>query len=124
MKELRIIYFLSPLPTIILLVFLELLAGEGICLIELPAPALYVFRLFVALLCIASLVAPFTNAFRKKLLLQLLALDASAFLVILDYYLNISNPGSDNLLWFLPMILVVYVLRYKAVCKVDDSDPK
>jgi hypothetical protein len=36
---------------------------------------------------------------------------------VIDYYLNLSMPGSDNLLWLLPMIVVVYVVRYKAVAR-------
>ena len=123
MKELRSIYFLLPLLTIVMVVVLELIACDGLY-IEMSGMALYIFRLFVALFSIASLVAPFTNTFNKKLLLQLLTLDASAFFVILDYYLNISTPGSDNLLWLLPMILVVYVLRYKVVFKSDNEDPQ
>ena len=48
---------------------------------------------------------------------QLLLLCISAFWVVIDYYLNLSMPGSDNLLWLLPMIMVVYVVRYKAVAR-------
>lgn len=102
-----------PLTTVLCAYVLDMVADAG-AIPELSASVLYLFRMFVVLLSLASMVLPFTML-KDKLMAQLTLLDASAFLVILDYYLNISSPGSDNLLWFLPMIIVIYAVRYKAV---------
>ena len=113
MNNLRLLYFAMPLTTVLCAFVLDMVADAG-AIPELSASVLYLFRMFVVLLSLASMVLPFTML-KDKLLAQLTLLDASAFLVILDYYLNISSPGSDNLLWFLPMIIVIYAVRYKAV---------
>ena len=84
------------------------------------AYVLYLFRLVAVLLSLASMVSAFT-LLKEKPLWQMLTLNLSALLVILDYYLNVSNPGSDNLLWLLPMIVVVYVARYKAISNKTNS---
>ena len=113
MNNLRLLYFAMPLTTVLWAFVLDMVADAG-AIPELSASVLYLFRMFVVLLSLASMVLPFTML-KDKLMAQLTLLDASAFLVILDYYLNISSPGSDNLLWFLPMIIVIYAVRYKAV---------
>lgn len=113
MNNLRLLYFAMPLTMVLCAFVLDMVADAG-AIPELSASVLYVFRMFVVLLSLASMVLPFTML-KDKLMAQLTLLDASAFLVILDYYLNISSPGSDNLLWFLPMIIVIYAVRYKAV---------
>lgn len=113
MNNLRLLYFAMPLTTVLCAFALDMVADAG-AIPELSASVLYLFRMFVVLLSLASMVLPFTML-KDKLMAQLILLDASAFLVILDYYLNISSPGSDNLLWFLPMIIVIYAVRYKAV---------
>lgn len=113
MNNLRLLYFAMPLTTVLCTFVLDMVADAG-AIPELSASVLYLFRMFVVLLSLASMVLPFTML-KDKLMAQLILLDASAFLVILDYYLNISSPGSDNLLWFLPMIIVIYAVRYKAV---------
>jgi hypothetical protein len=80
----------------------------------LSASALYFFRMLVVLFSLGTMVGAFT-VLKDRLVSQLLLLSISAFWVVIDYYLNLSMPGSDNLLWLLPMIVVVYVVRYKAV---------
>ena len=80
----------------------------------LSASVLYIFRLFVVLLTLLSMVSPFT-VFKDRLFIQIILLNASALSIILDYYMNISMPGSDNLLWFLPMIIVIYITRYRTL---------
>lgn len=117
MNKLRLLYFAMPLTTVLFAFVLDMVADAG-AIPELSASVLYLFRMFVVLLSLASMVLPFTML-KDKLMAQLTLLDASAFLVILDYYLNISSPGSDNLLWFLPMIIVIYVVRYKAVSNIQ-----
>jgi Fe2+ transport system protein B len=60
------------------------------------------------------MVSPFT-VFKDRLFIQIILLNASALSIILDYYMNISMPGSDNLLWFMPMIIVIYITRYRTL---------
>lgn len=111
MKRLTLPYFLLPLVIAAGALCLSCLVDDGGLLMS-NAYVLYLFRLVAVLLSLASMVSAFT-LLKEKPLWQMLTLNLSALLVILDYYLNVSNPGSDNLLWLLPMIVVVYVARYK-----------
>lgn len=119
MKRLTLPYFLLPLVIVAGALCLSCLVDDGGLLIS-NAYVLYLFRLVAVLLSLASMVSAFT-LLKEKPLWQMLTLNLSALLVILDYYLNVSNPGSDNLLWLLPMIVVVYVARYKAISNKTNS---
>lgn len=119
MKRLTLPYFLLPLVIVAGAFCLSCLLDDGGLLMS-NAYVLYLFRLVAVLLSLASMVSAFT-LLKEKPLWQMLTLNLSALLVILDYYLNVSNPGSDNLLWLLPMIVVVYVARYKAISNKTNS---
>lgn len=119
MKRLTLPYFLLPLVIVAGALCLSCLVDDGGLLMS-NAYVLYLFRLVAVLLSLASMVSAFT-LLKEKPLWQMLTLNLSALLVILDYYLNVSNPGSDNLLWLLPMIVVVYVARYKAISNKINS---
>ena len=119
MKRLTLPYFLLPLVIVAGALCLSCLVDDGGLLMS-NAYVLYLFRLVAVLLPLASMVSAFT-LLKEKPLWQMLTLNLSALLVILDYYLNVSNPGSDNLLWLLPMIVVVYVARYKAISNKTNS---
>lgn len=119
MKRLTLPYFLLPLVIVAGALCLSCLVDDGGLLIS-NAYVLYLFRLVAVLLSLASMVSAFT-LLKEKPLWQMLTLNLSALLVILDYYLNVSNPGSDNLLWLLPMIVVVYVARYKSISNKTNS---
>ena len=119
MKRLTLPYFLLPLVIAAGALCLSCLVDDGGLLMS-NAYVLYLFRLVAVLLSLASMVSAFT-LLKEKPLWQMLTLNLSALLVILDYYLNVSNPGSDNLLWLLPMIVVVYVARYKAISNKTNS---
>lgn len=119
MKRLTLPYFLLPLVIVAGALCLSCLVDDGGLLMS-NAYVLYLFRLVAVLLSLASMVSAFT-LLKEKPLWQMLTLNLSALLVILDYYLNVSNPGSDNLLWLLPMIVVVYVARYKAISNKTNS---
>lgn len=119
MKRLTLPYFLLPLVIAAGALCLSCLVDDGGLLMS-NAYVLYLFRLVAILLSLASMVSAFT-LLKEKPLWQMLTLNLSALLVILDYYLNVSNPGSDNLLWLLPMIVVVYVARYKAISNKTNS---
>lgn len=119
MKRLTLPYFLLPLVIVAGALCLSCLVDDGGLLMS-NAYVLYLFRLVAVLLSLASMVSAFT-LLKEKPLWQMLTLNLSALLVILDYYLNVSNPGSDNLLWLLPMIVVVYVARYKSISNKTNS---
>lgn len=119
MKRLTLPYFLLPLVIAAGALCLSCLVDDGGLLMS-NAYVLYLFRLVAVLLSLASMVSAFT-LLKEKPLWQMLTLNLSALLVILDYYLNVSNPGSDNLLWLLPMIVVVYVARYKSISNKTNS---
>ena len=119
MKRLTLPYFLLPLVIVAGALCLSCLVDDGGLLMS-NAYVLYLFRLVAVLLSLASMVSAFT-LLKEKPLWQMLTLNLSALLVILDYYLNVSNPGSDNLLWLLPMIVVVYVARYKVISNKTNS---
>ena len=119
MKRLTLPYFLLPLVIVAGALCLSCLVDDGGLLMS-NAYVLYLFRLVAVLLSLASMVSAFT-LLKEKPLWQMLTLNLSALLVILDYYLNVSSPGSDNLLWLLPMIVVVYVARYKAISNKTNS---
>lgn len=119
MKRLTLPYFLLPLVIVAGALCLSCQVDDGGLLMS-NAYVLYLFRLVAVLLSLASMVSAFT-LLKEKPLWQMLTLNLSALLVILDYYLNVSNPGSDNLLWLLPMIVVVYVARYKAISNKTNS---
>lgn len=113
MKNLRLLYFIIPLLIILSSFAIDGVVDAGVMSI-LSASVLYIFRLFVVLLTLLSMVSPFT-VFKDRLFIQIILLNASALSIILDYYMNISMPGSDNLLWFLPMIIVIYITRYRTL---------
>jgi hypothetical protein len=93
----------------------EVNADRGID-VQLSASMLYFFRMFVVLFSLGSMVSAFT-ILKDKLVSQLVLLSVSAFWVVIDYYLNLSNPGSDNLLWLIPMIIALYAIKYKTVAR-------
>ena len=113
MNKLKILYFALPVWIVLMCIPFEINADRGMGT-GLSASALYFFRMLVVLFSLGTMVGAFT-VLKDRLVSQLLLLSISAFWVVIDYYLNLSMPGSDNLLWLLPMIVVVYVVRYKAV---------
>lgn len=115
MKKLKVLYFVLPLWIVLMCIPFEVNADRGID-VQLSASMLYFFRMFVVLFSLGSMVSAFT-ILKDKLVSQLVLLSVSAFWVVIDYYLNLSNPGSDNLLWLIPMIIALYAIRYKAVAR-------
>lgn len=113
MNRTRIIYFLLPVLLVGLTLLLEYLTDGGMTL-SVNASLLYVLRVIIILFSLTAIVGAFTK-FRKDRVRLLAGLGTSAFLVVVDYYLNFDNPGSSNLLWLLPMLAVVYVLKYNAI---------
>lgn len=119
MKNLKILYFALPVWVILMCIPFEINAGKGLE-VQLGANVLYIFRMLVVLFSLASMVSAFT-ILKERLMSQLVLLAISALWVVIDYYMNLSTPGSDNLLWLLPMIMLIYIIRYKAVSGVSDK---
>ncbi len=115
MKKLKVLYFVLPLWIVLMCIPFEVNADRGID-VQLSASMLYFFRMFVVLFSLGSMVSAFT-ILKDKLVSQLVLLSVSAFWVVIDYYLNLSNPGSDNLLWLIPMIIALYAIKYKTVAR-------
>lgn len=123
MNKLKILYFALPVWIVLMCIPFEINACKGMET-GLSASVLYVFRMLVVLFSLGTMVGAFT-VLKDRLVSQLLLLSISAFWVVIDYYLNLSMPGSDNLLWLLPMVIVVYVVRYKAVmCAIGKQEGK
>lgn len=119
MKNLKILYFALPVWVILMCIPFEINAGKGLE-VQLDANVLYIFRMLVVLFSLASMVSAFT-ILKERLMSQLVLLVISALWVVIDYYMNLSTPGSDSLLWLLPMIAVVYLIRYKAVSRATNK---
>lgn len=115
MKKLKVLYFVLPLWIVLMCIPFEVNADRGFD-VQLSASMLYFFRMFVVLFSLGSMVSAFT-ILKDKLVSQLVLLSVSAFWVVIDYYLNLSNPGSDNLLWLIPMIIALYAIKYKTVAR-------
>ena len=124
MKRLRVVYILMPIVVIICALLMELLQNEGYNIVLAPYVA-YIERLVVVLVALASMVCAFTSLKSKPIVLML-ALNVAALMVICDYYVNIGNEGSDNLVWLLPMIGLVYITKYRSIVwgsyTKDDAD--
>lgn len=117
MKKKQTMYILMPLLTAALAIGLDCLVDTGVDFsFRMSASALYLFRLLVAIVPLASMVSVYTLQ-KEKPLHQIISLNLSALLVTVDYYANLGNAGSDNLLWLLPMIILVYLSRYRAILR-------
>ena len=119
MKNLKILYFALPVWVMLMCIPFEINAGKGLE-VQLNANVLYVFRMLVVLFSLGSMVSAFT-ILKERLMSQLVLLAISAPWVVIDYYMNLCTPGSDNLLWLLPMIAVVYLIRYKVVSRATNK---
>ena len=119
MKNLKILYFALPVWVILMCIPFEINADKGME-VQLNANVLYIFRMLVILFSLGSMVSAFT-VLKDRLMSQLVLLAISSLWVVIDYYMNLSTPGSDNLLWLLPMIMLIYIIRYKAVSRVSDK---
>lgn len=113
MNKRLLAYILVPLLIALLSLVLDLVVDAG-CTLALSAVTLYMIRMVIIICSLASIVGAF-SFFRKDAIRLFLSLGGCATLIVVDYFLNIGNAGSDNLLWLLPMVGVVYVLKYKTL---------
>lgn len=113
MKNIKILYFSLPIVVLLLCVFMEFMVDGGVDF-NLSPVVLYVIRTMVTLFSLGSMIGVFT-LWKHHPIVRVLSLALSMLFVILDYYLNISNPGSDNLLWFMPMLALIYIVIFRSV---------
>jgi hypothetical protein len=116
-------YILAPVSILGFVFAMEYLTDAGL-IPQLGYASLYAFRIIAILVTLGVLVACFSK-FNKFPTIIVHTLSISALLILLDYYFNIGNADSENLLCFLPIIAIVYVAKYKIIVnnnKTSDND--
>ena len=109
----RILYFILPIVAIIIVILIEMINdSNNIPIIDFSI--LYIVKIITVLVSLYSIFSSFTR-FKNRPRSIMLWLFASSLLVIIDYYLSIGQDGSDNLLWLLPMTILVYAIKGKAI---------
>ncbi len=111
MKRALLLYIICPLIVTLCVVLCEMYT-DSVSSLSCSATTLYLMRGWTVLLSLAAIVASFT-VWKDKGMRITLSLNAAALHIVLDYYMNLGNAGSDNLLWLLPMVALVYVIKYK-----------
>lgn len=106
---------ICPIVVALCALAFELGAEEGWCSCANPS-MLYLLRVLTVLVSLAAMVSSFT-IWKDNGRLITVSLNAAALMVVLDYYQNVGNEGSENLLWLLPMVVLVYVIKYKAAVR-------
>lgn len=115
MKRGLFLYISLPLVVGLCAFLCEVCLDSGWC-IEANASILYMMRVLTVIVSLATIVSSFT-IWKEKGLLIIAILNAAALLLVLDYYQNLGNEGSENLLWLLPMLVLVYLIKYKTVVR-------
>ncbi len=116
MKQGFLLYLICPLIVALCAFLCEMDADNGPT--EANPSILFLLRGLTVLVSLASIVASFT-IWKSKGRWITISLNVSALHIVLDYYLNLGNEGSDNLLWLLPMVMLAYIMKYKAATKED-----
>lgn len=122
MNKRRLAYFSLPAIILLLSLVLELLADSGMTL-AMNFTLHYIIRFIIILGTLASIVGAFTVSRRDGTRL-FASLGGAALLIVMDYYLSLGQEDSDNLLWMLPMVVVVYVLKYKVIAGTLEEEMK
>ena len=107
-----ILYIACPLVVAICAFLFEISYDSGWCSYD-NASMMYLLRVSTVLVSLAAMVSSFT-IWKDRGNLIIFSLNAAALMLVLDYYQNLGNEGSDNLLWLLPMVGLVYLIKYKA----------
>ncbi len=115
MKRGLLLYIASPLVVALCALLFEVGADDGWC-DGANASMLYLLRVLTVLVSLAAIVSSFT-IWKEKGQLIIVSLNSAALMLVLDYYQNLGNEGSDNLLWLLPMVGLVYLIKYRAAVK-------
>lgn len=122
MNKRRLAYFSLPAIILLLSLVLELLADSGMTL-AMNFTLHYIIRFIIILCTLASIVGAFTVSRRDGTRL-FASLGGAALLIVMDYYLSLGQEDCDNLLWMLPMVMVVYVLKYKVIAGTLEEEMK
>lgn len=115
MKYGLIFYIVCPLIVVLCAFLCEMGFDSGWCDYT-NASMLYLLRVMTVLVSLAAIVSSFT-IWKEKGGLIIISLNAAALMLVLDYYQNLDSEGSENLLWLLPMIGLVYLIKYKVAIK-------
>lgn len=115
MKQRFLLYIACPLVVVLCALLCEAGADSGWCN-GANASMLYLLRVLTVLVTLAAIVSSFT-IWKENGRLIIFSLNAAALMLVLDYYQNLGTEGGDNLLWMLPMLVLVYVIKYKAAVR-------
>lgn len=115
MKRGLLLYVTCPLIVAMCAFLCEMGADDGWC-DGANASMLYLLRVLTVLVSLAAIVSAFT-IWKENGRLIIVSLNAAALMLVLDYYQNLGNEGTGNLLWLLPMVGLVYLIRYKAAIR-------
>lgn len=117
MKNYLILYIIYPIVPVLFALGFEFITDSGqLSILDYTTDysTIYAIRLVTILATLASLVSVFTWLKNRPSLIMTVLID-SAIMILFDYYVNLGNPESNNLLWLLPMILIVYIAKYNAI---------
>lgn len=115
MKRGLFLYFSLPWVVVLCAFLCEVGADSGWCT-EANSSVLYLMRVLTVLVSLAAIVSSFT-VWKEKGRLITVSLNAAALMLVMDYYQNLGNEGSENLLWLLPMLVMVYLIKYKSAVR-------
>ncbi len=115
MKRGLLLYIVCPLIVALCAFLCEMDADNGWSS-NLNASVLYLLRGLAVLISLTAIVASFT-IWKERGRWITISLNVAALHIVLDYYLNLGNAGSDNLLWLLPMLALTYVIKYRVAIK-------
>ncbi len=115
MKTNTIFYIATPFFLALCSLLCEFIAENGYNP-ELDTTVLFLMRALTLLIALTSIVMCFTK-WKDKSGAIITSLNGAAMMVALDYYMNWGNPDGDNILWCLPMITLVYLMKSKAATK-------
>ena len=117
MKNYLVPYIILPFAPVMFAFAFENITDSGqLAILDYTTDysTIYAIRLVTILATLASLVSVFTWLKNRPSLIMTVLID-SAIMLLFDYYVNLGNPESNNLLWLLPMILIVYIAKYNAI---------
>lgn len=115
MNRKKVIYHVLLLTVLAFSLVFEFIEDSGL-IPEFNALTLYIYRYASLIVSYLTIFGCFTFMKSKPVLMQIL-LFVSMLLVLGDYYLNFASDDRNNILVTLPLLLVMYVLKYKAIAK-------
>ena len=115
MNRKKVIYYVLLLTVLAFSLVFEFIEDSGL-IPEFNALTLYIYRYASLIVSYLTIFGCFNFMKSKPVLMQIL-LFVSMLLVLGDYYLNFASDDRNNILVTLPLLLVMYVLKYKTIAK-------